>query len=205
MTTAAMYNTPFQSFMDFIKFVSVAIIITVIIRVFIIEPYYIPSGSMLTTLQKGDRIFVSRFSYGIHIPFVSKELVNLGDVNIGDVIVFPFPNDPRVTYIKRVVGKGGDTIEVRNKQLYRNGAPVQEAYIRHSSGQILNDKRDNFGPVTVPEGKLFVMGDNRDESEDSRYWLYVDKDTVYGKAVLIFWSSNDWVDVEWSRIGTLIK
>lgn len=193
-----------QTFLDFVKVIACALVIALIIRSFIIQPYYIPSGSMLDTLHIGDRLFVQKFSYGIHIPFINKEIISLDDPQKGDIIVFPFPKDPSIDFVKRVVGTPGDVIEIRNKQFYRNDKPVEEHYIRHSDPLIINTHRDNFGPVTVPEGKVFVMGDNRDNSRDSREWGFVDKKTIRGKAWLIFWSSKSLFDIHWDRIGTLL-
>lgn len=201
----SLYTTPMQTFIEFIKVIAAAIIIAGIIRTFIIQPYYIPSGSMLGTLREGDRLFVTRFSYGIHLPFILDEIVSTGEPEIGDIIVFPYPKDMSIDFVKRVVGLGGDTIEVKNKQLYRNGEAVSESYINHGDPLILNSVRDNMPPVVVPEGKLFVMGDNRDFSEDSRYWGFVDKKTIRGKALLIFWSSEDLFNIRWDRIGTMLR
>ena len=159
---------------------------------------------MLNTLQPGDRVFVSKFSYGIHLPFLDAELVSLGDPRLGDVIVFPYPKNPQIDYIKRVVGLPGDVLEIRGKQLFRNGEPVQEDYIVHSSPQVVPGGRDFMRPTTVPPGKLFVMGDNRDDSQDSRYWGFVDKSTVYGRAFVIYWSSLNFINISWNRIGTLL-
>ncbi len=204
--TTGLYQTPFQTFMDFIKMFSAAIFIAIIIRSFIVQPYFIPSGSMLNTLQEGDRLFVTKFSYGIHLPFVKKELFSTGEPQHGDIIVFPFPNNPSVDYIKRVVGLPGDVLEMRDKKFYRNGEAVQEDYIINMDSYVSwNTKRDNMPPTTVPAGKVFVMGDNRDGSEDSRVWGFVDKDTIHGRAWIIFWSSTNWINIQWSRIGTLLR
>ncbi len=204
--TTGLYQTPFQTFMDFIKMFSAAILIAIIIRSFIVQPYFIPSGSMLNTLQEGDRLFVTKFSYGIHLPFIQKELFSTGEPKHGDIIVFPFPNNPSVDYIKRVVGLPGDVLEMRDKKFYRNGEAVQEDYIINMDSNVSwNTKRDNMPPTTVPAGKVFVMGDNRDGSEDSRVWGFVDKDTIHGRAWIIFWSSTNWINIQWSRIGTLLR
>jgi signal peptidase I len=203
--TDTLYQTPMQSVLEFVKVVVIALIIAVIIRTFIVQPFVIPSGSMLDTLQIGDRLFVVKFSYGIHLPFISREILPIDEPQRGDIIVFPFPLNPDVDYIKRVVGVPGDTLEVRNKQLYRNGEAVQESYISHSDPAILMNRRDNMPPVTVPAGKVFVMGDNRDASEDSRMWGFVDKDTIAGRAWIIYWSSTNFVNIKWARIGKLIR
>ncbi len=199
-----MYQTPLQTFWEIVKVVLIALVIAVIIRSFVIQPYIIPSGSMLNTLQVGDRLFVTKFSYGIHLPFFEKEIISLGEPQRGDIIVFPFPNDKSVDYIKRVVGVPGDLIEIRDKQLYRNNKPVEEAYIVHGD-PYMTARRDTMKPVTVPPGKVFVMGDNRDYSEDSRFWGFVDKDTIHGRAAIIYWSSVDFVNIKWNRIGTILR
>ena len=205
MTESGLYQTPLQFCLEVLKVIAAAVVIMLVIRTFIFEPFYIPSNSMLHTLQPGDRVFVNKFSYGIHLPLVSGEIFSLGEPQRGDIVVFPFPRNPKVDYIKRVVGLPGDVIEVRDKQLYRNGEAVtDEPYVIHLDPRTTNGRRDFMPPLTVPPGKLFVMGDNRDGSEDSRFWDFVDKNTVYGKAVIIYWSSNNFIDISWSRIGKLL-
>ncbi|MDR2668981.1 MAG: signal peptidase I [Desulfovibrio sp.] len=200
----AMYETPLHTILGYVRIFLAALCIAVLIRTFIIQPFVIPSESMLNTLQTGDRIFVLKFSYGIHLPFIEKEIISTGEPRVGDIIVFPFPQKKEDDYIKRVVGVPGDTLEMRNKRLYRNGIPADEPYVvlKDTAG---NPHRDNFRPLTVPPGKVFVLGDNRDNSLDSRYWGFVDKDTVQGKAVVIYWSSTDFINIAWSRIGTLLR
>lgn len=202
--SATIYHSPMQSFIDMLKILIVALVIAVIIRSFIIQPYVIPSESMLNTLQVGDRLFVTKFSYGIHLPFIEKEIFSTGEPEHGDIIVFPYPRDKSQDYIKRVVGIPGDVIEIRNKQLIRNGVPVVEDYVIHKDTNTIYN-RDNMAPLTVPAGKVFVLGDNRDYSMDSRYWHFVDKDTISGKALLIYWSSTRFVDVQWDRIGKMLR
>ena len=205
MTESNLYQTPLQFLLEALKVIAAAVVIMMIIRTLLFEPFYIPSGSMLNTLQPGDRVFVDKFSYGIHLPLVPGEVVSLGEPQRGDIVVFPFPHNPKIDYIKRVVGLPGDTLEIRNKQLYRNGEAVtDEAYVIHSDSRTFPGRRDFMPPITVPEGKLFVMGDNRDASEDSRFWDFVDKKSVYGKAVIIYWSSNNFINISWSRIGNLL-
>ena len=199
-----LYATPLQTFLDFIKLIVAALFIAVLIRSFLIQPYIIPSGSMRETLQVGDRLFVTKFSYGIHLPFVEKELFSLGNPERGDIIVFPFPEDKSQDYIKRFVGVPGDKIEIRDKQLYRNDEAVREGYIKHED-PYFSPRRDSMRPLIVPPGKVFVLGDNRDASRDSRFWGFVDKDTIRGKALLIYWSSVDFFNIKWNRIGSLLR
>jgi signal peptidase I len=199
-----LYQTPLQSLGEIAKVVIIALVIALGIRTFLLQPFIIPSGSMLDTLHIGDRLFVTKFSYGIHLPFMPKEIISTGEPQRGDIIVFPYPEDPSQDYIKRVVGIPGDVLEIRDKQLYRNGEAVQEAYIKHTDSTLMG-RRDNMPPTTVPSGKVFVMGDNRDQSMDSRFWGFVNKDTIVGKAFVIYWSSTDWVNIKWDRIGTMLR
>jgi signal peptidase I len=186
----------------------IAIILALFIRAFVVQAFKIPSGSMKNTLLIGDYILVNKFIYGVKIPFTEITVIPVKKPQRGDIVVFRFPKDPSKDFIKRVVGIGGDTVEVRNKQVYVNGEPQQDDFTIHTDPEIqrgFHKIRDNFGPVEVPEGKLFVMGDNRDESNDSRYWGFVDLGAVRGKAFIIYWSW-DKVDfgVRWNRLGDVI-
>ncbi len=187
----------------------VAIVIALFIRTFVVQAFKIPSGSMKQTLQIGDHILVNKFIYGIKIPYWRKTIVPAKDPQKGDVIVFKFPEDPEKDFIKRVVGVGGDVIESRNKKLYVNHKPVNHDYGVHTDSYIYPKnvrKRDNFGPITVPENSLFVMGDNRDESYDSRFWGFVDLKAVNGKAFIIYWSwDKENIGVRWNRLAKILK
>lgn len=183
----------------------IALLLALVIRTFIVQAFKIPSESMLNTLQVGDHLLASKFAYGIKAPFTDTYIYKGSDPQRGDIIIFKYPNDPSVDYIKRIVGVPGDVIEVREKQLYRNGQPVKEAYIRHTDPRGSEPLRDNYAPVTVPEGKYFVMGDNRDNSLDSRFWGFVDRDAIRAKAWRIYWSWGGLGDIRWSRIGQEIK
>ncbi len=183
----------------------VAIVLALVIRAFVVQAYKIPSGSMLETLQIGDYLLVTRFDYGIKIPFTDREIVHIGDPQRGDIIVFKYPRDPSEDYIKRIVGVPGDVIEVRNKQLYRNGEKVVESYIQHIDAGQGPPWRDNMRPVVVPAGKYFVMGDNRDGSADSREWGFVPRENIQGKAWIIYWSWKSFTEVRWNRIGTMLR
>lgn len=157
----------------------VAVVIALFIKTFLIQTYTIPSGSMLDTLLVGDYIIVNRLAY------------TLDDPARGDVIVFEYPVEPAKSFIKRTIGLPGDRIAVRDKQLYINGELYEEDYkqLKDSSNFPANlTARDNIEEFTVPEGKYFMLGDNRDASYDARFWGFISKDMIKGKAVLIYWS-----------------
>lgn len=163
----------------------------------IIQAYKIPSGAMIPTLLIGDHILVDKFIYKKHEP------------QRGDIIIFPFPEKPSQDFVKRLIGLEGDTIEIKNKQLYINNEKYTESYIVNSDPNVMAAEtapRDNFGPIVVPNGKYFVMGDNRDNSYDSRFWKFVDKSTVEGKVKSLYWSwDKDAFKVRWERIGKSIE
>ena len=183
----------------------VALILALVIRTFVVQAFKIPSESMVKTLLVGDHLLASKFSYGIKIPFTHSYIYKGNDPVKGDIIIFEYPNDPSVDYIKRIVGTPGDTIEVRNKQLFRNGEPVKESFIRFTEPDRIQPVRDNFGPVTVPADKYFVMGDNRDNSMDSRFWGFVDRSAIRAKAWRIYWSWAGLSDIRWDRIGKAVE
>jgi len=187
----------------------IAIVIALFIRTFIVQAFKIPSGSMLETLQIGDHILVNKFIYGVKIPFTDgKTLVPVADPQRGDIIVFKYPEDPSKDFIKRVVATAGDTLEIINKKLYVNGKVVEnEPYAIHQDSQtLMRHPRDNLPRIVVPDNKVFVMGDNRDNSHDSRFWGFVDLSAVRGKAFMIYWSWNkEDFGVRWNRIGDLIR
>jgi signal peptidase I len=186
-----------------------ALALTLFLRAFVIQAFRIPSQSMENTLLIGDFLFVNKFEYGPKIPFTHVRLPGLRPPRPGDVIVFQFPQDPSKDYIKRCVAVGGQTVEVRNKQVFVDGKPRVEPYVIHSRPEVLPggyDRRDNCGPFTVPRGRLFMMGDNRDNSYDSRYWGPVDMDLVKGHAMFIYWSwdgERNWP--RWERLFRVIR
>lgn len=206
------------------------ILIVFVLRSFVVEPFRIPSGSMLPTLHIGDFILVNKFIYGIRLPIVDLKVVDISEPERGDVMVFRFPHDESINYIKRVVGLPGDQIVYQNKSLLINGEPVAQTpagdaamaafgnridtlehytevlgEARHS---VLKDsaKRSTNMRFSVPEGHYFVMGDNRDYSNDSRYWGFVPEQNIIGEAFFIWfsWESRDGGSVDWSRIGDAI-
>ena len=195
---------------EYAEALTVAILLALVIRTFVVQAFKIPSSSMEPTLQIGDHILVNKFIYGVRIPFIGGRLLPFTSPHKGDVIVFIYPEDTSKDFIKRVVAVGGDTVEIRDKKVIVNGEPVEDTHAYFADGtKTRKDKRDNMPAVTVPEGKLFVMGDNRDRSYDSRFWGFVDVGEVKGKAFVIYfsWDSTaqsvaDWV--RWGRIGDLI-
>jgi signal peptidase I len=197
----------------------VAALLALFIRTFIVQAFKIPSGSMKETLQIGDHILVNKFIYGVKLPFVMTTIIPVKAPKKGDIVVFKFPEDPKKDFIKRAVAVGGDTIEIINKQVFVNGALQDNPFAEFKEKGIIppcNElqksmgfdrcNKDNYGPVTVPENKIFVMGDNRDHSYDSRFWGFVDLKVVKGKAFMIYWSwDSDNTGVRWRRIGNIIR
>lgn len=193
---------------EYAEAIIVALILALFIRTFVVQAFKIPSGSMIPTLLIGDHILVNKFSYGIKNPFNGTVWIPLGTPERKDVVVFKYPENPSQDFIKRVIGLPGDRIEIRDKEVYVNGEKFVVDNAVHRDSRIYpgpNPPRDNYGPVTVPPQSLFVMGDNRDNSHDSRFWGFVDFKEVKGKAFMLYWSWNkDEFSVRWQRIGDLI-
>ncbi len=224
---------------EYAESIGVAVGIAIFLRAFVVEAFQIPSGSMIPTLQVGDHIFVSKFSYGVTIPLTDKKLVDFGAPARGDVVVFKFPKDPSIDYIKRVVGLPGDTVEVRMDQIFINGQAVArehrpgacepeeerafyvrscDLWVEHlgerTHDTIFYGEGASHEPQTVPPGKVFVMGDNRDNSNDSRVWGFVPQEYIKGRALIVWWSRGPtargglggWFDaIRWRRFFTSIK
>jgi signal peptidase I len=206
------------------------ILAVLLLRSFLVEPFRIPSGSMMPTLLVGDFILVNKYEYGIRLPVLNTKVVDLGVPQRGDVVVFRFPKDSSIDYIKRVVGMPGDRVEYRNKTLFVNGEQVPQipagSYIGTGSGLSMSGadvRREALGDVehdilvmssmrgvpadvVIPDGHYFVMGDNRDNSNDSRYWGFVPDENLVGKAFMIWmnWDSAAG-GVAWDRIGNSIE
>jgi len=191
---------------EYAEAIIIALILALIIRTYVVQAFKIPSGSMLETLQIGDHILVNKFIYWFKDP------------QRRDVMVFRYPVDETRDFIKRVIAVGGDTIKSKNKKIFINHKKTYEPYTIYKdpaiypreNPAIFGDEglRDNFGPITVPDGNFFMMGDNRDRSLDSRFWKFVDREKIKGKAFMIYWSWNDkgtLLDkIRWERIGRLI-
>ncbi|MGA6826361.1 signal peptidase I [Nitrospira sp. NS4] len=225
--TAADRPTAKSIVREYAEAIVVAMLLAFAIRVFVVQAFKIPSGSMIPTLLIGDHILVSKLAYGLQWPtdcklqpafppvncYTSSTVVAFGKPQRGDIIVFRFPEDEEKDFIKRIVGGPGDTVQIRNKMVLVNGQPLDDkAFTQRIDPGIIDSSvnpRDNFGPVTVPEGSYFVMGDNRDQSLDSRFWGYVREEKIRGKAFRIYWSwsgQGDWTEwVRWDRFGKAIQ
>lgn len=210
---------------EYIEAILIAVLLALFIRTFVVQAFKIPSGSMLPTLQIGDHLLVNKFIYGLKIPFSGTLLIPFKTPSRGDIIVFRYPEDRSIDYIKRVVAIPGDKIEIKDKKVYINGEATKEEYTQFSDNKIISlnlrdpriyktgPNKDNFKSLTIPEGKWFVMGDNRDNSYDSRFWGFVDRDDVLGKAMIIYWSWDlnaplfsfeRFTSIRFSRIGDVI-
>jgi signal peptidase I len=177
---------------EYIQSFGIALILALIIKCSVVEAYKIPSGSMEDTLLIGDFLLANKFIYGAKIPLLPVHLPAIREPKPGDIVIFKYPRDPKVNYIKRCVAVEGQTVEIRNKMLYVDGKrfpdPPLSKYTDRGTRSPGRDPRDNFGPYKVPKGHLFMMGDNRDNSADSRYWGPLPRELVLGKAMIIHWS-----------------
>lgn len=206
---------------EYSESIGIAVAIALLLRAFVVEAFQIPSGSMIPTLEVGDHIFVAKFSYGLVVPFSNKKILEFRQPSRGDVIVFKFPQDPSIDYIKRVVGLPGEKVELRHNELFINDKPMSREHVGayHDEGapderdkelwhETLGDKQhealqepnrmpQSYGPIVVPEGNVFVMGDNRDNSSDSRVWGTVAHDLIKGKALIVWWSRGTPDEVAW--------
>jgi signal peptidase I len=196
---------------EYVEPIVIAILIALFIRAFIVQAFKIPSSSMEPTLLVGDHILVSKFIYGVRIPYTDIKFFQYKKPKRGDIIVFIFPKDRSKDFIKRVIGVPGEKVEVINNQIY-----IDDKLIDDPWGHFIlaRPSLENFGPVKIPEGSLFVMGDNRDNSQDSRFWGFVNiNNDLIGRAFIIYYSGPDfweiwkiwrWGEIKWGRIGKLI-
>ena len=228
---------------EYTEAIIIAVILALFIRSFIVQAFKIPSGSMLPTLQIGDHLLVNKFIYGVKNPITGAMLIPWKSPTRGDVVVFKYPKDESIDYIKRVIGVAGDTVELRNGEVFINNQAIEDVsacYVTQLANDdkytkscnrdpvVVNsakseaamspnsDKLMDFGPFKVPSGHLFVMGDNRFHSSDSRFWGYVDEKLVLGKAFVLYWSwdanepffsAGRWESIteRWSRIGDIVR
>lgn len=190
---------------EYAEAIIIALLLAFFIRTFVVQAFKIPSGSMIPTLLVGDHILVNKFGYGVKNPLSGATWIAVGDPQRHDVIVFKYPQNPSQDFIKRVVGVAGDRVEVVRKKVFVNGEPFVEPNAVNLDAEVLPSPRDNMAPVTVPPGSVFVMGDNRDNSHDSRFWGFVDLKAIRGKAFMLYWSwDSENFTVRWSRLGKII-
>ncbi len=223
-------------FDSWMRSIGMALVLFLIIKTFFFEAFQIASGSMTHTLLTGDFLFVNKALYGAQIPGTKARLPGFRQPARGDVIVFAYPRDPSQDYVKRVMGTPGDTVAMRHGHVLVNGDWLAEPYVQRidpdndvtspdfewqrpfflarsdEDRRRYHPQRDEWGPLVVPEGKYFVLGDNRDDSSDSRYWGFVDATAVKGRTLLVYFSYDrgthdalPWLtDIRWSRLGSLI-
>jgi len=192
-----------------VESIGLALLIALAVRSSVVQAFWVPSGSMLPTIQIGDHIFVNKLAYAVRLPLIGTEIMKVGDLHRGDVVVFVSPTDPSTDLIKRVMAVPGDTVEIREKKVYVNGEKIPDAHAYFSdTGVMPAGQRDNMRPTKVPEGKFFVMGDNRDRSYDSRFWGFANIADIKGKATFVYWSrdvSKGWLATpRFERFGHFI-
>ena len=197
---------------EYVEAFAIAILLALFIRTFVVQAFKIPSGSMKPTLLIGDHLLVNKFIYGIKIPYLDRIIIPFKNPKRGDIVVFKWPKDESKDFIKRVIGVEGDVIEIKSDQLYINGEEITAEHVgefdddnsstveklEESLGDVKHyildqyKKYEDFGPIKVPKDSIFVMGDNRDNSDDSRYWGFVSLNKIKGKALIIYWSWPHW-------------
>ena len=185
---------------EYFESICVAVILALFVRTFVVQAFKIPTGSMENNLLIGDHLLVNKFVLGPSESSLERAVLPIGTLHRGDVVVFKYPEDPERDFIKRVIGLPGETLELKEKKVYINGTPLQEPYVHFlfppdvtssDLGEGTFDVRRSYGPVTVPEGHYFMMGDNRDNSQDSRYWGFMPREYVKGKALFVYFSFGE--------------
>jgi signal peptidase I len=215
---------------EYFESIVIAVILALFVRTWAVQAFKIPTGSMENNLLVGDHLLVNKFAFAPTIGRAERAVVPVRSVRRGDIVVFKYPEEPDRDFIKRVIGLPGETLEVRNKRVYINGDPLDEPYVHFldptPAAEVTSfDLRERYGPVRVPDGQFFVMGDNRDNSQDSRYWGFLPADYVKGRALVIYWSydgtrdgdepggaarvvsivTNFFTGTRWERIGQRIR
>ena len=201
---------------EYFEAIVTAVILALFVRTFVVQAFKIPTGSMENNLLIGDHLLVNKFIFGP--SSAEKAVLPVRDIRRGDIVVFKYPDEPERDFIKRVIGLPGETLELRNKKMFINGQALDEPYVHyidatHAASEVTSfDVRERYGPVIVPDGQYFVMGDNRDNSQDSRYWGFLPRHYIKGKALMIYWSyeseREDYVDTgitgSIKRLGSVI-
>src|SRR2546423_5462812 len=182
---------------EYAESIVIAVILALFVRIWVVQAFKIPTGSMENNLLIGDHLLVNKMIYAPAASRLERALLPIKQIKRGDVMVFKYPEEPDRDFIKRVIGLPGETLEIRDKKVYVNGKPLDEPYAHYlqpvaSPSEFHEvtsfDVRERYGPVTVPGNHYFVMGDNRDSSQDSRYWGFLPRENVKGKALIIYWS-----------------
>jgi len=200
---------------EYFETIVIAVVLALFMRTFVVQAFKIPTGSMEPNLLIGDHLLVNKFVFAPTLSSAERTLLPMTDIRRGDIVVFKYPEDPERDFIKRVIGLSGETIELKDRQIHVNGRAIQEPYAHYlprpagsAGGEVTTgDVRERYGPVVVPAGSVFVMGDNRDNSQDSRYWGFLPKENIKGKALMIYWSFdssegglNLFTQTRWARI-----
>jgi signal peptidase I len=180
---------------EYFESIVIAVILALFIRTFVVQAFKIPTGSMENNLLIGDHLLVNKFVFGPVAGDLERRLLPMAPIRRGDIVVFKYPDEPERDFIKRVIGLPGETLEVRHKKVYIDGSPLDEPYVHFLTPPSTEqqevtsfDVREQYGPVQIPDGHYFVMGDNRDNSQDSRYWGFLPRGYVKGKALMVYWS-----------------
>jgi signal peptidase I len=197
---------------EYFESIVIAVILALFVRTWVVQAFKIPTGSMENNLLIGDHLLVNKFVFGPTAAGAERAVMPMRDIRRGDVVVFKYPDEPERDFIKRVIGLPGETVELRNKKVYIDGTPLDEPYVHFlepasEAGEVTSfDVRERYGPVRVPEDRFFVMGDNRDNSQDSRYWGTLPRSYIKGRALVIYWSyesgREDYTD---EGLGTTVK
>src|SRR5215213_6567634 len=197
---------------EYFESIVIAVILALFVRTWVVQAFKIPTGSMENNLLIGDHLLVNKFIFGPTPLAIGRATLPVRPVRRGDVVVFKYPDEPDRDFIKRVIGLPGETLELKAKKVYVNGQPLDEPYVHFlepasESQEVTSfDVRERYGPVRVPEGQYFVMGDNRDNSQDSRYWGFLPRHYIKGRALMIYWSyesgREDYLD---EGVGATVK
>ena len=200
---------------EYFETIVIAVVLALFMRTFVVQAFKIPTGSMEPNLLIGDHLLVNKFVFAPTLSSVERTVLPVAAIRRGDIVVFKYPEDPERDFIKRVIGLSGETIELRDHVIRVNGRAIEEPYAHYlprpqalGGGEMTSDDvRDRYGPVVVPAGSVFVMGDNRDNSQDSRYWGFLPKENIKGKALMIYWSFdssegglNLFTQTRWARL-----
>ena len=206
-------------FREYFESLVIAVVLALFVRTFVFQAFKIPTGSMENNLLIGDHLIVNKMVFAPTASAIERAILPGRDIVRGDVVVFKYPQEPERDFIKRVIGLPGDKLEVRRKQVYINDAAIDESYVQHTmaltpegSVPVGDRRREDYGPVTVPDGQYFMMGDNRDNSEDSRYWGFLPKHYVKGQALFIYFSFDDreslthlFSGIRWGRLLNVVR